>query len=61
MLKLNGENQLLAYADDGNLLGDNLDTIKKSTETLVDASKEVGLETGIYCCLITRMQVKIWT
>jgi hypothetical protein len=27
-----------------NLLGDNRDTIKKSTETVIDASKEVGLE-----------------
>jgi hypothetical protein len=27
--KLNGSHQLLAYADDVNLLGDNLDTIKK--------------------------------
>jgi hypothetical protein len=25
-------------------LGDNIDTTKKSTETLIDASKEVGLE-----------------
>jgi hypothetical protein len=35
----------VAYADDLNLLGDNIDTIKKNTEILVDASKEVGLET----------------
>jgi hypothetical protein len=27
-LKLNGTQQLLAYADDANLLGDNIDTIK---------------------------------
>jgi ribosomal protein S2 len=27
-----------------NLLGDNIDTIKKNMETLIDASKEVGLE-----------------
>jgi hypothetical protein len=44
-LKLNGSHQLLAYAND--LLGDNIDTIKKSTETLIDASKEVGLEINI--------------
>jgi hypothetical protein len=27
-----------------NQLGDNIDAIKKNTETLIDASKEVGLE-----------------
>jgi hypothetical protein len=43
-LKLNGTHQLLVYADDVNLLGDNIDTINKDTETLIGASKEVGLE-----------------
>jgi hypothetical protein len=46
-LKLNGTPQLLAYADDVNLLGDIIDTINKNTETLIDASKEVGLEVNI--------------
>jgi hypothetical protein len=32
------------YADDVNLLGDNIDSIKKNTEALIGASKEVGLE-----------------
>jgi hypothetical protein len=36
--------QILANADDVNLLGDNIDTIKKNTEIFIDASKEVGLE-----------------
>jgi hypothetical protein len=42
-LILNGTYQLLVYAHDVNLLGDNTDTIKKTTQTLIDASKDVGL------------------
>jgi hypothetical protein len=37
-LKLNGTHQLLIYADDVSLLGDNIDTIKKNKETLIGAS-----------------------
>jgi hypothetical protein len=43
-LKLNGTHQLLAYADDVNLLGDNIDTITKGKETLILDSKEIDLE-----------------
>jgi hypothetical protein len=46
-LKLNGTLQLLAYTDDVNLLGDNVVTIKENIETLIDASKEVGLEINV--------------
>jgi hypothetical protein len=34
----------LAYDDDANIVGENIDTIQKNTKALLDASKEVGLE-----------------
>jgi hypothetical protein len=43
-LKLNGTHQLLIYADDVNILGDNIDTTKKNKETLTATSKEADLE-----------------
>jgi hypothetical protein len=45
-LKLNGTHQLLDYTDDVNLLGDNIDTVKKN-RTLIDVSKVIGLEINI--------------
>jgi hypothetical protein len=46
-LKLNGTHDLLAYADDMNVVGDNIDMIKKNTETLIGASKKVGPEISV--------------
>jgi hypothetical protein len=46
-LKLNGTRQLLACAGHVNLRGDNIDTIKKNMETLIDSSKEVALEINV--------------
>jgi hypothetical protein len=46
-LKLNGTLQLLAYADDVNILGDNKDIINNNTVTLINISKEVGLEVNV--------------
>ena len=43
-LKFNGTNQLLAYADNVNILGRSVHSMKKSTEAFVTASKETGLE-----------------
>jgi hypothetical protein len=49
-----------------NILGDDIDIIKKNTQTLIDASKEIGLEVNTEklstCrCLVTKMQGKILT
>ena len=43
-LKLNGTHQLLVYADDVNILGGSVHTIKKNTEALVAVSMETVLE-----------------
>jgi hypothetical protein len=54
-----GTHQLLDYADDINLLRDNVDTVNKNTEALIDAGKEVDLEIDVektVCMLLSRHQ-----
>jgi hypothetical protein len=63
-LKLNGTHQLLVYADDVNLLGDNVDTAKKNREPLIGGSKDVGLEVNAEKTkyhLVTKLEGKIMT
>jgi len=47
-LKLNGTHKLLVYADDINTLAESILTIKLNTGSLVDASKETGLEVNAH-------------
>jgi preprotein translocase subunit YajC len=63
-LKLNGTHRLFAYADDVNILGGSIHTVRKTAEALVIASKETGLEvnaekTKYMTCLVTSIQDKI--
>jgi hypothetical protein len=57
-LKLNGTHQPLLYVDDVNLLIYNTNAIRGGKiETLMDASKEVGLEVNtkeIQCMLLSQ-------
>ena len=46
-LKLNGIHQLLVYADEVNILGGSVYTVKKKTEALLVASKENGIKVSV--------------
>jgi len=43
-LKLKSTHQLLAYADDVNILGGSIQTLKENAEALVAVTREIGLE-----------------
>jgi ABC-type siderophore export system fused ATPase/permease subunit len=47
-LKLSVIHQLLVYADDVNLLRNEIDNLQKNAGSVIDASKEVGLEVNAY-------------
>ena len=63
-LKLNGTHQLLVCADDFNILGGSVHTVKENAGSLVVASKEIGLEVNAdklstWSCLKIRMQDQV--
>jgi hypothetical protein len=43
-LELNGRHQQLFYANDVNLLGGSVNTIKENSETLLEATRDIGLQ-----------------
>jgi len=60
-LKLNGTHQLLAYADDVNILAESIHTLKENAEALVATTREIGLEVSAvklstWSCLEIRMK-----
>jgi hypothetical protein len=60
-LKLNGTLQILVYANDFNILGGSIHTVRKNTKAVILSSKEIGLEVilrklSIWSCLKARMQ-----
>ena len=52
-MKLNGTYQLLVYADDVNMFGGSVHTLKENAEALTVASKEIGLNVKVLIKLST--------
>ena len=46
-LDMNGTHQVLAYADDVNLIGDAIRTIERNADVLLNACKDIGLAVHI--------------
>ena len=46
-LDMNGTHQVLAYADDVNLIGDDIRTIERNADVLLNACKDIGLAVKI--------------
>ena len=46
-MELNGKYKQLVYADDVNILGENLQTVRENTEMFIKANKDIGLEVGL--------------
>jgi len=46
-LKLNGTHKLLVYADDINILGGSIHTVKKNKGAFVVATTQAGLEINV--------------
>ena len=44
---MNGTHQLLVYADDVNLIGDDIGAIERNADVLLNACKDIGLAVNI--------------
>ena len=44
---MNGTHQVLAYMDDVNLIGDDILTIERNADVLLNACKDIGLAVNI--------------
>ena len=66
---MNGTHQVLAYADDVNLIGDDIRTIERNAHVLLNACKDIGvpidtgktkyMERGNHQGVIVNVRIKI--